>query len=102
MVFVGSGMGERPGAPCLKMEQNESKAWTVNSVTNLGKQVFPTHTLLCRVAVEAGKAPKKEKNNLPRKAFGLWNPSPQFNEENKRVGLARGVAVVAGKRRGAR
>ena len=44
MVFVGSSMGERPGAPCLKMEQNESKAWTVNSVTNLGKQVFPTHT----------------------------------------------------------
>ena len=44
MVFVGSSMGERPGAPCLKMEQNESKAWTVNSATNLGKQVFPTHT----------------------------------------------------------
>ena len=61
MVFVGSSMGERPGAPCLKMEQNESKAWTVNSVTNLGKQVFPTHALLCRVAMEAGKTPKKEK-----------------------------------------
>ena len=61
MVFVGSSMGERPGAPCLKMEQNESKAWTVNSVTNLGKQVFPTHTLLWKVAMEAGKTPKKEK-----------------------------------------
>ena len=49
MVFVGSSMGERPGAPCLKMEQNESKAWSVNSVTNLGKQVFPTHTHTCAI-----------------------------------------------------
>ena len=73
MVFVGSSMGERPGAPCLKMEQSESKAWTVNSVTNLGKQVFPTHTLLCRVAMEAEKTPKKREQPATK---SIWPREP--------------------------